>query len=201
MFFWKISYCSSSRSPFIGVSSVISQPAVYGYFVIVFIAPCWWPFSHHLSSSSAFLRCSFKQSYIYSCGLLRFLQPSCFFVSDIFDDIFSSFILTMCPAHFTRLLYFCQLNCICNTSPISSLMSFNLVLSTLFTPAISCSCFRLYMHVYCVYAVRAELQAATILYPCKLYMQFFRVLYTNDHKIVCVHDLPQSICCAYLSAD
>ena len=52
-------------------------------------------------SSSAFLRSIFTQSSRLSCRLLRFLQPSCFFVSDFFD--LSSFILSMCPAHFIEL--------------------------------------------------------------------------------------------------
>ena len=39
---------------------------------------------------------SLKSSHL-SCGLPRFLQPSCFFVSDLFGNL-SSFILTMCPA-------------------------------------------------------------------------------------------------------
>ena len=60
-------------------------------------------FSLKLSSSSAFLRSLFKQSSHLSCGLPHFLQPSCFFVSNIFGNL-SSFILTMCPAHFIRLL-------------------------------------------------------------------------------------------------
>ena len=59
--------------------------------------------SLHFSSYSAFLRSLFTQSSHLSCGLPRFLQPSCFFVSDIFGNI-SSFILTMCPSHFIRLL-------------------------------------------------------------------------------------------------
>ena len=60
-------------------------------------------FSFHFSSPSAFLRSLFTQSSHLSCGLPGFLQPSCFFVSDLFG-ILSYFILTMCPAHFILLL-------------------------------------------------------------------------------------------------
>ena len=65
-------------------------------------------FSLHISSSSAFSLSFFKQSSHLSCGLPRFLQPSCFFVSDLFGTLLS-FILTMCPANFIRLLTICQL--------------------------------------------------------------------------------------------
>ena len=58
-------------------------------------------FSLHVSSSSAFLRSLYTQSSHLSCGLPRFLQPSCFFVSALFGNL-SSFILTMFPAHFIR---------------------------------------------------------------------------------------------------
>ena len=60
-------------------------------------------FSLHFSSSSAFLRSLLTQSSHLSCGLPRFLQPSCVFVLDIFGHL-SSFILTMYPAHFIPLL-------------------------------------------------------------------------------------------------
>ena len=60
-------------------------------------------FSLHFSSSSALLRSLFTQSSHLRCGLPRFLQSSCFFVSDLLGNI-SSFILTMCPAHLIRLV-------------------------------------------------------------------------------------------------
>ena len=41
------------------------------------IAPCCWPYL------STFLKSHLIQSSHLSCGLLRFLQPSCFFVSDL----------------------------------------------------------------------------------------------------------------------
>ena len=56
-----------------------------------------------LFSSPAFLRSLFTQSFHLSCGLPRFPQPSCFFISDLFGNL-SSFILTMCPTHITWLL-------------------------------------------------------------------------------------------------
>ena len=74
----------------------------------------------HFSSSSAFLRSLFTQSSHLNCGLPRFLQPSCFFVSHLFGDL-SSFILTLCPALFTRLLFCLLLQA---TAPILSLQSF-----------------------------------------------------------------------------
>ena len=57
----------------------------------------------HFPSLSAFLRSLFTQSSHLNCGLPRFLEPSCFFVSDLFGNS-SYFTLTMCPAHFIRLL-------------------------------------------------------------------------------------------------
>ena len=90
-------------------------------------------FSLHFSSSSSFLRSLFTQSSHLSCGLPRFLQPSYFFLSDLFGDL-SSFILTMCPAHFIRLLTI--LPTVQALVPTSSLRSFVLLLSTLLTPAI-----------------------------------------------------------------
>ena len=88
-------------------------------------------FSLHFSSSSAFLRSLLTQSSHLICGLPRFLQPSCFFVSDIFGHL-SSFILTMCPAHFIRLLTI--LPTMQALVPTSSRRSFILRLFTLHTP-------------------------------------------------------------------
>ena len=71
----------------------------YGYIVNCFH---WFLLLVAFSSSSAFLRYLFTQSSHLSCGLPRFLKPSCFitiFVSDIFFGNLSSFILTMCPAN------------------------------------------------------------------------------------------------------
>ena len=76
-----------------GEAGLVVTP-INGYFCNLF------PLLHvvglflHFSSSSAFLRYLFTQSSHLCCGLPRFLQPSCFFVSDIFGNI-SSFILTM----------------------------------------------------------------------------------------------------------
>ena len=95
--------CSSSGFPCVGVRLVYSSLRCTATFVIRFHWSLLCAFSLHFSSSSAFLRSLFTQSSHLSCGLPRFLQPSCFIVSDLFGN-FSSFILTMCPAHFIRLL-------------------------------------------------------------------------------------------------
>ena len=71
-------------------------------FVICFRWSLLLAFYLHFSSSSAFFGSIFKQSSYLSCDLPRFLQPSCFFDSDLFGNL-SSFILTMCPANFIRL--------------------------------------------------------------------------------------------------
>ena len=72
-------------------------------FVICFHWPLLLAFSLHFSSSSAFLSPSSHILPILSCGLPCFLEPSCFFVSVLFGSL-SSFIRTMCPAHFIWLL-------------------------------------------------------------------------------------------------
>ena len=102
------------------------------------------------------LRSLFTQSSHLSCGLPHFLQPSCFFVSDLFGNL-ASFILTMCPAH--------VLLTIQALVPTSSHRSFILRLSTLLTPAILL--IQLFSHtVLVVYvdAVRTELKS-----PCHRY--------------------------------
>ena len=101
-------------------------------FVIGFHWSLLLAFSLHFCSS-AFLRSLFTQFSHLSCGLPRFLKPSCFFVSDLFGNL-SSFILTMCPAHFIRLLTI--LPTIQALVPIYSPRSPILLLSTVFTPAI-----------------------------------------------------------------
>ena len=95
--------CSSSGFPCVGVRLVYWSLRCTATFVIRFHWSLLLAFSLHFSSSSAFLRSLFTQSSHLSCGLPRFLQPLCFIVSDLFGN-FSSFILTMCPAHFIRLL-------------------------------------------------------------------------------------------------
>ena len=67
-------------------------------FVICFHLSLLLAFSLHFSSSSAFLRSLFTQSSHLSCGLPRFLEPSCLFVLALFGSL-SSFIHTMCPFH------------------------------------------------------------------------------------------------------
>ena len=95
--------CSSSGFPCVGVRLVYWSLRSTVTFVICFHWSLLLAFSLHFSSSSAFLRSLFTQSSHHSCGLPRFLQPSCFFVSDLFSNL-SSFILTICPAHFILLL-------------------------------------------------------------------------------------------------
>ena len=102
-------------------------------FVICFHLSLLLAFSLHCSSSSAFLRSLFTQSAHLSCGLPRFLEPSCLFVLALFGSL-SSFIHTMCPAHFIRLLTI--MPTIQALVPTSSCRSFILRLSTLLTPAI-----------------------------------------------------------------
>ena len=133
---------------------------MYGYFCDSFpLVPAVGLFSP-LSSSSAFLRSLLTQSSHLSCDLPRFLQPSCFLVADIFGHL-SSFILTMCPAHFIRLLTI--LPTMQALVPTSSRRSFILRLSTLHTPAILL--IQLFSHIQvCVDAVRTELTS-----PCHMY--------------------------------
>ena len=88
--------------PCVGVRLVYGSLRSTASFVIHFHWSLLLAFSLHFSSSSAFLRSLFTQSSHLSCCLPRFLKP-CFFVSDLFGNL-SSFILTMCPAHFIRLL-------------------------------------------------------------------------------------------------
>ena len=98
-----IEYCSSSGFPCVGVMLVYRSLQSTATFVICFHWSLLLAFSLHFSSSSAFLRSLFTQSSHLSCGLPRFREPSCFFVSALFGSL-SSFIRTMCPAHFIRLL-------------------------------------------------------------------------------------------------
>ena len=95
--------CYSSCFPCVGVRLIYWSLRSTATFVICFHRSLLLVFSLHFSSSSAFLRSLFTQSSHLSCGLPRFLEPSCFFVSALFGSL-SSFIRTMCPAHFIRLL-------------------------------------------------------------------------------------------------
>ena len=90
-------------SPFVGVRLVYLSLHCKATFVIYFHWSLLLAFALHFSSSSALLISLFTQSSHLSSGLPRFLQPSCFFVSDLFGNL-SSVILTMCPAHLIRLL-------------------------------------------------------------------------------------------------
>ena len=92
-----------AESPCVGVKliyrSLRSRLLCFHWFLLL-------AFSLHCSSSCAFLRSLSTQFSHLCCGLPRFLEPSCFFVSALFGSL-SSFIRTMCPLHFTRPL--CQL--------------------------------------------------------------------------------------------
>ena len=88
--------------PCVGVGLIYWSLRSMATFVICFHWSLLLAFSLHFSSSSAVLRSLFTQSSHLSCGLPRCLQPSVF-VSHLFGDL-SSFILTVCPAHFIRLL-------------------------------------------------------------------------------------------------
>ena len=90
--------CSSSGFLCVGVRLIYWSLRSMATFVICFHWSLLLAFSLHFSSSSAFLRSLFTHL---SCGLPRFLEPSCLFVSALFDSL-SSFIRTMCPAHFIR---------------------------------------------------------------------------------------------------
>ena len=100
---------------------ITSLPPVVDLFSSPFLLPL--PFSYLSSQNPTILVLVF----------LVFMQPASFFVSDIFGNL-SSFILTMCPVHSIRLLTI--LPNMQALVPTSSLMSFILLLSTLFTPAI-----------------------------------------------------------------
>ena len=95
--------CSSSCFPCVGVRLVYWSLRSTATFVISFHRSLLMAFSLHFSSSFAFLKSLLTQSSHLSCGLPRFLEPSCLFVSALFGSL-SSFIRTMCPAHFIRLL-------------------------------------------------------------------------------------------------
>ena len=125
--------CSSSGFPCVEVTLVYWSLRSTATLVICFHRSLLLAFALHFSSSSAFLRSIFTQSSHLSCGLPRFLEPSCLFVSALFGSL-SSFIRTMCPVHFIRLLTI--LPTIQALVPTSSLRSFILRLSTLLTPSI-----------------------------------------------------------------
>ena len=84
--------CSSSGFPFVGVRLAYLSIRCTFTFVNCFHWSLWLVFSHNLSSSSAFLRLFVTQSSHHSCGLPRFLRPSCLFLSDIFGN--SSYVST-----------------------------------------------------------------------------------------------------------
>ena len=95
--------CSSSGFPWVGVRLIYWLLRSTATFVICVPWSLLLAFSLHLSSSSAFLRSIFTPFSHLRCGLPRFLEPACFFVSALFGSL-SYFIRTMCPTHFIRLL-------------------------------------------------------------------------------------------------
>ena len=135
-FYHQLSYkcisCYFSCFPCVVVRLVYWSLRCTATFVICFHRSLLLAFSLNFSSSYAFLRSLFTQPSHLSC-LPRFLEPSCFFVSALFGSL-SSFIRTMCSAHFIRLLTI--LPTIQALVPTSSRRSFILRLSTLLTQAI-----------------------------------------------------------------
>ena len=81
-----VSFCT-------GEAGLVVTP-LYGYFNYCFHWSLLLVFSLKFSSSSAFLRSPFAPPSLLSCGFPRFLQPPCYFVSDLFVNL-PSFVLTM----------------------------------------------------------------------------------------------------------
>ena len=90
LYFWDLIYdkrgeieylyslsCSSSCFPCVGVRLVYWSLRSTATFVISFHRSLLLAFSLHFSSSFAFLKSLFTQSSHLSCGLPRFLEPSC----------------------------------------------------------------------------------------------------------------------------
>ena len=150
--------------PCVGVRLVYWSRRSTATFLIYFHWSLLLTFSLHCSSSSAFIRSLFTQSSHLSCGLPRPLTPSCFFVTDLFGNV-SSFILTMCPAHFIRRLTICQLYKLYfqlllaglsfSVSPLSLLRLFSLS---------SCSPVNTSMRItiFCVSSVHSSAQAVHV---------------------------------------
>ena len=113
----------SSHFDFVRARPVICHSAVRLLLLSISIGPCRWP---SLRFSSAFLRSLFTHSSHLSCGLPRFLQPSCCFVSDLFGNL-SRLSFRPCVQPIVPTI---------QALVLSSLRSFVLLLSTLFTPAI-----------------------------------------------------------------
>ena len=86
--------------PFLGVRLVSCHSALR--LLLFFHGSLLLAFSLPLSSSSAFLISLFAQSSRLSSGLPRFLQVSCFFLSDIFGNLsflFLPCVQTISPGH------------------------------------------------------------------------------------------------------
>ena len=79
--------CSSSCFPSVWVRLVYWSLRSTATFVISFHWSLLLAFSLHFSSSFAFLKSLFTQSSHLSCGLPRFLEPSCLFVSALFGSL------------------------------------------------------------------------------------------------------------------
>ena len=91
--------CSSPCFPFAGQFSFLCTATAT--FVIFSIASCCWTFLSTFIPPLPFSDLSSHNRL--SWGLPRLLHPTCFFDSDRFG-YHLSFILTMCPADFIRLL-------------------------------------------------------------------------------------------------
>ena len=100
--------------------------------VLLFQSLALWCWSIPHYYPPAFLRCLFRQSSHLGSGLPGFPQPSCYFISALFCNI-SALILTKWPAHIPRLFNIYPTKEA--SVPISSLTSFIITLSTLFTPS------------------------------------------------------------------
>ena len=120
--------CSSSGFPYVEARLVYWSLRWTATFVKKkSIDPCCWPFLSTFLPPLPFSDLSSHNTHL-SCGLPRFLQPSFFFVSDIFGGL-SSFIPTMFPTHIVRLLT--MLPTMQTLVPTSSRRYFLLRLSTL----------------------------------------------------------------------
>ena len=90
--------CFSNGFPFVGARLFLLSLRCT-YFCKLFPLVHVVRLSLQFSSSSAFLRSLFTQSSHLSCGLPRFLQPSCFVVPYRFGNL-PSFIMTMLSSRF-----------------------------------------------------------------------------------------------------
>ena len=105
---------------------VVNQ--LYGYFYYYFPLLPVVGLSRQLSSSYVFIIPHFKQFSPLSCGVPRFLELSCFFVSDLFGNI-SYFILTTMSSPFHA-----AFNCSANYTSLVRTSSLIIGISFSFSP-------------------------------------------------------------------